>query len=324
MTRIKARNIQLEGSFVVPIEESANQKKIQAALEKEKEIILQGEQKAAEIIAQAQAQADQIIEEARDQALSEVDAITQKAHDEGFEAGRQEGLENITNELQDKIIAVNDFAESNFEIKQNIIKSAHLDIIRLIVEIAQKICSKSLELDDNVLKEITSNAIHSLKDKEAITIIVNPEMAEKIYAISEELKEQIQQLSSIKIVEDNSVSPDGTIVESPLSRVDSRIRSQINEIADKLMAKLDSTEVEETEEAKCQMPNAKETGRGQEAKKTRCVEEQDGNHTATHPRIHASDKLPPALQSSENLSAEEEVINVTNEEIPEIINDVQS
>ena len=66
-------------------------------------------------------------------------------------------------------------------------------------------------------------------------------MAEKIYAISDELKEKIPQLQSIKIIEDTSVSPDGTIVESPLSRVDSRIKSQIDELSEKLMAKLNST-----------------------------------------------------------------------------------
>jgi flagellar biosynthesis/type III secretory pathway protein FliH len=73
-----------------------------------------------------------------------------------------------------------------------------------------------------------------LKDKETINIIVNPIMAERIYSISDNLKERITQLKSIKIIEDNSVSPDGTIVESPLSRVDSRIKSQIKEISKNL------------------------------------------------------------------------------------------
>jgi len=245
LTRIKSDNVQLGGSFVVPIEQSAHNVKIQEALAKEKEIILGGQQKAQEIINQAQAQAQEIIESAKNEALAQVDEITQQAHQEGFEAGRVEGFENITQELQDKIVAVDNFAKSNFELKGNIIKSAHLDIINLIVEISQKVCSKSLELDENILKDITLSAIQALKDKENITIIVNPQMAEKIYAISDELKEKITQLSSIKIVEDNSVSPDGTIVESPLSRVDCRVKSQINEISDRLMAKLDSTPNEE-------------------------------------------------------------------------------
>lgn len=254
MTRIRSDNIQLGESFIVPTEQGEHNKKIQQALEKEKEIILQGEQKAQEIIEQAQQQARQqaqdIVESARNQALSEVEAITQKAHDEGFEAGRQEGLEDITRELQDKVCSVNDFAQSNFNIKNNIVKSAYLDIVSLVIEIAHKVCSKSLELDEKILKEITEHAIQALKDKEEITIIVNPKMAEKIYAISDELKEKIPQLSSIKIVEDSSVSPDGTIVESPMSRVDCRVKSQIDEIANKLMDKYNSTGAEEIKDEK--------------------------------------------------------------------------
>lgn len=238
----------MEGSFIVPIEQSAHSKKVQEALDKEKEIILQGERKAQEIIEQAYREAEAIIEQGKTQALSEVDDITTKAHDEGFEAGRQEGYQDITNEMQDKIISINNFAKSEFDVKANIIKSAHLDIINLVIEIAQKVCAKSLELDESILKELTQSAIQSLKDKENIKIIVHPEMAEKIYSISEELTEKIPQLSSIKIVEDRSVSPDGTIVESPLSRVDCRIKSQINEIADRLMEKLNSTPNEETED----------------------------------------------------------------------------
>lgn len=258
MTRINRNNIQLGESFVVSIEDCAHKAKIQEALVKEQEIILNAEQKAAEIVEQANQQAQQMIQAAEQEALSRVDAITQHAHNEGFEAGRQEGYADITKELQDKVIAVNDFAYSNFDIKNNIIKSAHSDIIRLVVEIAQKVCSTALELDDNILKELTLEAIRALKDKEDITIIVHPEMAQKIYAISDEFRAQIPQLSSIKIVEDASVSPDGTIVESPMSRVDSRVRSQINEIAERLMGKLDSTPLAEAKPPKEVIPPIEE------------------------------------------------------------------
>ena len=245
MTRIKSDNVHFGDSFLVSIEQAAKSAKIKEALSKEQEIIAHGEQQAKKLIETAQIKAQDLIQQGQAQALGEVDSIKAQAYQEGYEAGRQEGLEKITEELQDKIISVDKFAHSNFDIKKAIIKSAHLDIIDLIVEISRKVCSKSLELDDNILKELTQNAIHSLKDKENITIIVNPEMASKIYAISDELKEKIPQLLSIKIIEDTSVSPDGTIVESPLSRVDCRIKSQIDELAEKLMAKLNSTSDEE-------------------------------------------------------------------------------
>jgi len=317
LTRINRNNIQLGDSFVVSIEDCGHKAKIQEALAKEQEIIFQGEQKAQEIINQANLQAQQIVETAEQEALSRVDEITQQAHNEGFEAGRQEGLENITNELQDKIITVNDFAQSNFDVKNNIIKSAHLDIVTLVVEIAQKICSKSLELDDNILKELTLQAIKSLKDKENITIIVNPEMAEKIYAISDEFKEQIPQLSSIKIIEDASVSPDGTIVESPMSRVDSRVRSQIGEIADRLMAKLDSTPTEgEKEElnGKLKMENGKLSLREASATSDEAIQEENISNEEVENVVWASAHQDEQIEE-DNSVAEEISTSIMEEEI---------
>ncbi len=245
MTRIKSDNIKLGGSFEVPIEQNLSSTKIKEALSKEQEIVLQGEAKARQIIEEAQRQANEIIENAKAQALNEVEAIHQQAFQEGFEAGRIEGTEKIKEELEEKICAVDNFAQSTFEIKKNIVKSAHSDIIQLVLEISEKICMKQFDLDKNILKEITQSAIQSLKDKEDITIIVNPDMAEQIRCVSDEIKEKIPQLFSIKIVEDNSVSPDGTIVESPLSRVDCRIKSQIDELAEKLILGLNSTSDEE-------------------------------------------------------------------------------
>lgn len=231
----------MSGSFILANEQTSYQaRKIAEAMEREKQITAEAEQKAKEIVNDATAQAEIIIENAKNQALSEVEEITKKAHDEGFETGHKAGFEAITKESLEKITSMDGFCESQFEIKRNIIKSAHLDIVKLSLEIAEKVCHKSLEIDLDVLKEITLEAIRSLKDKESITIIVNPKMAANIYAISDEMKQRMPQLKSVKVIEDNSVSPDGTIVEACLSRVDSRVKSQINEITDRLMAQLNS------------------------------------------------------------------------------------
>jgi flagellar assembly protein FliH len=249
LSRIKSDNVQIGSDFLVPLAEN----NVHEETPEEKALVLSAEEKAKLIIEEARNQAAELIEEAKVQAKEEVAQMAEAGRKAGFEAGQQQGLKDITSKLTDKIVAVNDFASGCFEVKDAIIKSSHLDMVNLVIQIARKICSKELEINEDVLKELTLNAIHSLKDKEQISIIVNPDMAEKIYAISDELKEKIPQLSSIKIIEDMSVSPDGVIVESPLSRVDSRVSSQINKIADGLFNKLNSLSPSEL------MPEQEET-----------------------------------------------------------------
>jgi flagellar biosynthesis/type III secretory pathway protein FliH len=111
----------------------------------------------------------------------------------------------------------------------------------IILEISQKVCQTQVINNKHALLNLIINAIAQLKEKENVTIIINPEMVEKLYAISDEIKEKIHNLENIKIIEDNAVSPDGAIVESVGSRIDARVSAQIQQFAQHLYNELNST-----------------------------------------------------------------------------------
>ncbi len=248
MTRIKSDNVQIGSSYVLPIEnpykeEEAKLKRMIAAAQKEKERLIQeGVNKAKElvdeakgIIQQAQQEGAKIVETATNEANAQSTEIRETAQKEGYDAGYKQGYDDGTHSLEEKFMAMETFAQSQFDLKHNIIKSAQLDIVELVIAIARKVCQKSLENDINVLKDMTVESIKQLKDKENITITINPELAEKIYSISNELREAIPKLQNIKVIEDDNVSADGTIVETLLSRVDNRVKIQIDQIAEKFL-----------------------------------------------------------------------------------------
>lgn len=234
MSRIDGDNINLGESFVFKVDSNsyARSGKFQ-----EDQIL------ALSIVDKAKQDAENIIQEARVRAEQEANVIAAtiqeearvQGHNSGYEAGYQEGLEALNTEFAEKITLFNDFINSSFDIKKRIIKSAHLDIVKLIVEISDKICQTQLKVNDEVLLNITKAAINLLKEKETVTIIVNPLMREKIFEIMDQLKSKNSLISNIKIVEDASISSDGTIVEGLSGRIDSRVSSQIDEIAQKLL-----------------------------------------------------------------------------------------
>ena len=268
MTRIKGANVQIGGNFVLPLEkqEAPEMIKLKTKLNSLADEIRKVELQKEEIIKSGQRQADELVNEAKlkieaenneiakkreeekkafdENMAQEAERIKTEAYQTGYDDGYKQGYVVTVNELENKIHAVDTFTKCQFEIKNNIIKSSELDIISLVVEIAKKVCTKSLELNPEIIKLLTVNAIKELKDKEEITIIINPKLMEVINSISDSLKDDIPQLQSIKILEDKNVSPDGTIVESPLSRVDCRVKSQINEIADKLFETYNSEDEE--------------------------------------------------------------------------------
>lgn len=241
MSRIDSGKVNFGSSYVLPTsDEQIRAQELVSAKKIAQELLLKAKQQAQLIIDEAKQKAQQHIDEAVEQANAKVAEITEEARQAGHQVGYEEGRLAIKQDLIEQIENLDKFAKSEFEIKKRIIKSAHNDIVNLVVQIADKVCHKKLKLDREILYNITKYSINELKDKETVTIFVNPNMAKKIYAISESLEKDILSLQAIKIVEDSSVSEDGTIVESISSRIDNRVSSQIDEITQKLLVELQS------------------------------------------------------------------------------------
>lgn len=241
MSRIDSEKVNLGSSFVLTTsDEQFKAQEILNAKNIAAQITEKAHQQAQNIIEEAKAAAQKYKDESLTRVNEEVDSIREEARQSGYQQGYDEGKSAIYNDLASQIENVEKFTASEFEIKKRIIKSAHSDIVNLVTAISEKICKKALDLDSGVLYNITKAAINELKEKESVNIIVNPSMASKIYEISENLKKDILSLQTIKIIEDSSVSEDGTIVESISSRVDNRVSSQIDEITQKLLAELQS------------------------------------------------------------------------------------
>lgn len=231
-------------NFVLPIEQTnvtRQQAKIQQIIqetdEKARQIISAAENKAQIITQTANNEATRIIEDAKNRAQQEYEAIKNQAYQEGFAKGEQDGLYKFQNDAASGLKSLDTLAQSSFEVKNNIIESASRDIVDLISAISDKVCH--LSFDDEVLYKITVDAIKELHDKENITIIVNPELVENINKLVPELRQEFPKLETLKILEDNSLSPDGVIVETLKTRLDSRISRQIAEIAEKMLTGVD-------------------------------------------------------------------------------------
>ena len=239
-SRIVGKEIQFGESYVLPIEQSkvtlseAKVKKILADTDaKAQQIVDNADNKSQIIIQTANTEATRIIEDARKRGQEEYESIKQKAYQEGFAKGEEDGLAKFNNDAQDGLLALETLAQSSFDMKKNIIDSASRDIVELISIIADKVCH--VKFNPQVLYQITLDAIKLLNDKENITIIVSPKLVKKKKKMVPNFRSSIPNLKSLKIIEDSSLSPDGVIVETPTTRLDSRISSQISELTQKML-----------------------------------------------------------------------------------------
>ena len=238
--RIVGKEIQYGESYVLPIEQSkvtvseAKVKKmLQETDEKAQRIVDAADNKSNIIVQTANTEASRIIEEARKRGEGEYEEVKGQAYQEGFKKGEEDGLAKFNQDAIDGLNALETLANSAFDIKKNIIDSASRDIVELVAAIADKVCHA--KFNPQMLYQLTLDAIKLLNDKENITIIVSPKLVDYVQKMVPNFRSSIPNLQSIKIKEDSSLSPDGVIVETPTTRLDSRISSQIGELAQKML-----------------------------------------------------------------------------------------
>ena len=242
MSKIDASKINVGNSFVLNSDgKTVLNKEISDAQIIADSIIADAQKKSQALLNDAKQKADKILMQAQEQAETSKDDVLAESKKLGYEEGYEAGKEKITTEMEDLVYNLDNFAKCKFDMKNRIIKSVHNDILDLVLTISEKICKTQIMQSRQTLLNLVVNSIAQLKEKESVTVIVNPLMAQKIYEISDNIKENIHNLEHIKIIEDNAVSADGTIVESVGSRVDARVSAQIEQFAQCMYNELNST-----------------------------------------------------------------------------------
>ena len=266
-------------NYILPIEQT----KVTQSQAKVKEILAQTDVKAQEIISAAEnksqiviqtanTEAERIIEEARKKGEEDYESVKKQAYDEGFQKGHEDGLEKFKQDAIEGLKSLDTLASSSFDLKKNIIDSASRDIVDLVSAIAEKVCHQ--KFDDKILYQITLDAIKQLHDKENISIIVSPQLVDNINALTEKFREEIPKLQTLRILEDNSLSPDGVIVETPDARLDSRISSQIGEIAQKMLTDTEDN-IEREQISRNNIENAEDNLESKQISQNKVEKEED-------------------------------------------------
>lgn len=253
--RIKSSDVQLGKSFVIgPVQKGGKELTPEEKFEQEKrarqeelrkileQMQADAEKQAQEIIAKAGQKAEEIMQQAEQDAVIKAEEAEnlknqsiENGYAEGFQKGYDEGLAQAKQEIIDRVWGIDTLASSCFSVKKEIINSAEQEMLELSTAIAEKIIRHELKVKPELMQGIIKGAIKQLKDREEIKIIVNPSLTQNIYESVEELKEELKGLKSVKILEDRTIPRDGAIVESPESRIDARIETQLREIVKNIM-----------------------------------------------------------------------------------------
>lgn len=234
------QNSKESAKFVKPIEEYVDSKKSivnEAYIEKEK-ILKEALEEAKVIINSANEYKSSILstvtEEMKEQRKKGFDI----GHNEGYEMGKKLGFDEGKAVAEEDINKKNEglVAELCYQIytveesKDELINKYEKDLIKLSIDIAEKIIRTKINQNDEIIKNIVNNAIKDYRNVEWVKIYLSSNDYITI-STDQSIMQKLSQISERVVLEVLTDASDGElIIETPENLIDSGVNTQLSNL----------------------------------------------------------------------------------------------
>lgn len=172
---------------------------------------------ARKIIEEARLEAGRIKKDA-ESILRKVGEEMERAKKEGFEAGKDEGLKEVT----ELLVSANHSKEKMFE-------GVERDLVKLAYDIAEKIIGRDLSERESAVVDLVKQALHAAMG-EKIVVLVNPNDVDVIKKNQASLMQVLDTSKTIQIRADEKVHPKGCLIETEIGTIDAQLDTQLEAI----------------------------------------------------------------------------------------------
>ena len=178
--------------------------------------IMAAQQKAEELLSEAKLMSEEIVQEAK----AKADEIQEEAFRTGYEEGKAESSAEVYKAADSISKAFEAGLSDVASIKDNILKQAEPDIVRMATAIASKLVFRELKLHPDAIVDIAKETIKAVKNDGKITIKLHPDDRKTLEEHFSELTSDISSDSKLILEDDADISAGGCIVETDVSLID--------------------------------------------------------------------------------------------------------
>jgi|GEM_PF-2345252 len=157
--------------------------------------------------------------------------IYQSGFDAGFEAGKKEMQLQYQNEIQAVNAIINQLQESRWRLE----REAELNVIELVIQIAQRLTNSELQTDPGKIENILKETLSHVENDEVLEIQLNSEDYDYLTQQSE-LPESLN--PDVKIKKSTSLDRGGCIVQTNMESIDATIETKLEQISRQLYANI--------------------------------------------------------------------------------------
>ncbi len=191
------------------------------------------------------------------QAQQEANAIREEARQEGFDQGLAEAQNQLEQARASMAEELAKALESVRQGRSNIWRLHREDVMAVIHLAVEKIIGCEIhEQRRKILGSLLDEAVEALEAERTLTLRANPEDAQDLDDLMNEVRDRYPSMESWRIKPDQNMQPGGLIVETDYGKVDSTLESR-RELVESVFTKMNlpSGDVSESDEnASANMP----------------------------------------------------------------------
>ncbi len=195
-----AKILRFDGTFAAKEPEQLGARRITAE-------VYEAAEGARDILSAAQAEAQRV--------RSEAEAERERVRAAAIEAGRQEGLAQMT-----RLVAL------AAEERDRFLEASERELLRLSVYVAEKILRREVARDTPVVL-IAAGALEEARQRRVVLLRFHPDDANTLRAAERRLAAILRRAPAIGFREDPAVSRGGVVIETEAGTIDAQLETQL-------------------------------------------------------------------------------------------------
>ena len=177
---------------------------------------------------------NQEADEERNKLLSatedKVNEIKNEAFNEGFEAGRLEGMQKRYDEAERLVLQVNSVLKQLNSLRQVVRFQAEVELVELALRIAKNIVAEEIKIPNGVIKNIVQAALHETEVQGKIYVYLHPDDYEFLLKSKADLERYLSDEQTLGIRQNPEMKPGSIYVESDEEIISRSIEDQFNKL----------------------------------------------------------------------------------------------
>jgi len=180
-----------------------------------------------DVLQNAKDEADQIIT----QAENNKEMIEKAAHEKGMQEVQKLVDEQVSQQIADFRKNLSETLEKVSTLHDDLAYQVESDLVKLSIEIAKKIVAREVNVDNEIALKLVKVSLKRLDSRIMAEVRLHP----NDFAFIQDHREGLDSHSSLKLIEDSSISKGGCLIHTETGDIDAKLESQFEEIAKGLL-----------------------------------------------------------------------------------------